>query len=86
MADSLRLPPEQIPRICATCEHFRLDAGHSSFPGYSSWTPGYPSEPMTIFCKKGHWRVEGHDETEASYRAKQLSALTCEDYELVAEE
>jgi hypothetical protein len=73
----------EIPKVCATCEHFRFDPGYPETPGYSSWTPGSPAEPSSIYCGKKHWEIEGYNETEKSYRDKQLAALNCPDYQLV---
>lgn len=67
----------EIPKVCATCEHFYFDSGE---PHYSSLTPG---SDMEMRCQKGHWVFENHNETEASYRRKMLTALQCDDYELV---
>lgn len=66
-----------IPRVCATCQHFHFDAGS---PHYSEWTPG---SDCAIWCGKSHWSVDTTNETEQGYRRKQLTALTCPDYVLV---
>ena len=41
-----------------------------------------PPPPGAVYCERGHWRLEQYKDTEESYRAKMLTALTCPDYEL----
>lgn len=67
----------EIPKVCATCEHFCFISGE---PDYSSLTPGSDVE---ISCRKRHWWVDPYEETEKGYRDKQLTALNCPDYQLV---
>ena len=65
-----------IPRVCVTCAHFYFDGATS---GYSAVTPG---SNMSLGCHKDIWKLEIYNDTTESYRAKILTALTCEHYEV----
>lgn len=66
--------PLTIPRICATCEHWRFEAGYGEYSDACD---------AQVWCAKDHWRLENHEDTQEDYRKKQLTALICPDYECV---
>ena len=60
-------------RICLFCEHFEFDPGS---PGWSEWTPGYPS---SVGCKKDRWGPSFED-YGFDLRTAMVTAETCPEW------
>jgi len=63
-----------LVKICLFCKHFVFSPGDA---GYSEYTPGYEA---SMDCNIHDLDIDLHAETEASYRAKVLTAQTCDDF------
>lgn len=64
-----------MDKICLFCKHFRFEPAGQS---YSEWTPGYDAR---VFCAKGYWELDIFNDHEEEFRAHQLKANTCPDFE-----
>lgn len=62
-----------MEKLCLFCKHFYFNPGELA---YSDVTPG---SNMSIGCGKGHWNEDSFYHEE-SYRACQLKAQTCKDF------
>jgi hypothetical protein len=66
-----------MEKICLFCKYFRF---LPATPGYSDVTPG---NDAWIGCGLNYWQLDHWEDNEESYRAKQLTAQTCKEFEQV---